>query len=216
MKKHFTKLISFLLIVIMVLSCSSCYHETYGSTNVSDYDKVFTLGEWRENGGLYLVFPTNADEGCKEVFSWYCEKYGFDQAYTESIAPPCVDDLNVTAFHLSVEESFVGSASTELLVSVKYEQDAFEKETQRLSEIKVDRAVLYDEENFSLPAYVFALGHFQTSQYVLVDAENLTLHYIHVQLFRKDELKAVTEEYLPKGYVDLGDVEGQDFTIYGS
>lgn len=216
MKKHFAKIISFLLVTVMVLSCSSCYHKIYHAADVSDYDKVFAWGEWRENEGKYLVFPTVADNEVNDVFLWYCEKFGFDESYIQSIAPPCVDNLNVTAFHLSVEESFVGSSSTELLLSVKYEQDAFEKETQRLSEINVDRAVLYDEENFSMPAYVFALGHNQTSQYVLVDAEKLTLHYIHVQLIRKDELKAVTKEYLPKGYTDLGDVAGQDVNIFGS
>ena len=50
-----------------------------------------------------------------------------------------------------------------------------------------------------------------TTDYVLMDEENLTMHYIHLEIM--SDLKE-TSEFLPKGYYDSGRVEGQDYSIF--
>ena len=48
---------------------------------------------------------------------------------------------------------------------------------------------------------------------MLIDEENLTLHYVYLQSVTKGELR-IDAQYLPKGYSGDGDVEGGSLSVF--
>lgn len=102
---------------------------------------------------------------------------------------------------------------TQMLLSVKYDNDSFKTEVNRISEITEANPVLYDTEHFHYPAYVASIGYNDASEYVLVDEENNTLHYVLLQTISPEKI-VFDEEYMPIGYSDYGTVGDFHHTIY--
>ena len=93
------------------------------------------------------------------------------------------------------------------LLSVKYNETEFDAEIERISSLKFtsDVHLTYDTVNFNYPAIVAALDYYCSSEYILIDRENLTLHYIYAQLVAIKDWN-INKDYLPHGYYGEGDV----------
>ena len=173
-----------LSLTALLLSFSGCYHEEITYDNPSDNSKIIDLTEIREKESLE-IFPKNIDKN------------------------------NTDNYYFNWELDFVGSASVEYFCSVKYNKDDYHAEIQRLENFKAtntDESLHYDESTFCFPAYVAVLGYYDTNAYALVDENEHTIHYIYISLVRKNQLK-LDNAYLPDGYTDLGNVNGQSYSI---
>lgn len=126
--------------------------------------------------------------------------------------PKNIDDYNVTDFYCDYTVYFPVGTGYEVLLSVKFDENTYQDEIRRISNLTEIKKVQYDTNNFILPAYVSTIGYLSSNEYVLVDKENYTLHYLYLQLVDKEEME-INTDFLPKGY-DYGNVEGYSFSIY--
>lgn len=95
-----------------------------------------------------------------------------------------------------------------ILVKVKYSEEEFEKEINRLSKITctinvdgvpVTNRIEYREDLFKYPSYVSVYNSNQTYEYALVDEPNRTIIYTYLHLMIPKE-KQVPDEYMPQEY----------------
>lgn len=150
----------------------------------------------------------------------------FERAYNETVLDTARDgesfDMKATVSEdggelvgysaKCIEELPLGE-SVQILLSVKYDDEAFAKETERISQLSSSKPVLYDTEHFKYPAYVSTVGYLNVCEYVLVDEENLTLHNVVLQSVKPEDV-AFDASYLPSGYRDYGAVDGLEYTVY--
>ncbi len=175
-----------IVICLFMMMClfSGCFFDIAGHetyTSTEDYQKAFDLPEIRSEEAREMLFPKS------------------------------VSNLVVETFYFEWELGIVGSADVEMLLTVKYDSQQFEKEISRLQTLAGGN-VVYDELNFSYPAYVLALGYYETSVYALIDEETLTVHYVHVQLTDKWRIN-FDHSLLPKGYYGFGNVLNADYDV---
>ncbi len=128
------------------------------------------------------------------------------------IFPMDVSDLDVENLYFEWKLGIVGSADIEMCLSVKYYKEAFDTEIGRLK-ILGGGTVIYDTESFNYPAYVTILGYSNTSYYALVDEENLTIHYVLLQLVEESDID-INKDFLPKDYKCSGEVKDMTINIY--
>lgn len=133
-----------------------------------------------------------------------------------SIFPENIDKNNTDNYYFNWELGIVGSASVEYFCSVKYDENDYNAEIQRLVDFKyadTQKNLHYDTNTFCFPAYVAVMGYNDTNTYVLVDEKEHTIHYIYISLVPQDRLK-LDSTYLPYGYTDYGEVSGQSYSIF--
>lgn len=119
--------------------------------------------------------------------------------------PHVTKDAKVVEYYNEYGDIFLAYKILTLL-SVQYTEAEFDMEISRLSSLKFDDVTLrYDTENFNYPAIVAALGESSSSEYILIDRRNLTLHYVYAQ-FVKEKDWAINRDYLPHGYYGEGRV----------
>lgn len=210
--KIVNRVIALVLILLSVISFNSCYYRHELNEDLSNYHKIFSLGEFTGTCGVYLVLPKSENEQWKGKLQNALETYGYDEK--SDIIPPTVDDINVIDFFCNETQYFVGSDNIEFLLSVKYDQVSFSAEIERLSKIAGWEKMVYDTEHFAYPAYVSILGLHKINQYVLIDEENSTLHYIYLQFCLIEEMERIPAEFLPIGYYDGGYVEEIEYSIF--
>lgn len=136
--------------------------------------------------------PSNVITGIENYAKdYYLENYGGDLDSLMLIFPEQVD--------LAVEATFESEMDTGLfdtfgyiLLCAEYEKEQFEKEKARISEItctiysfgeegeSVTKNILYDENSYSLPAYVTCDGFGDMYEYALIDEENLSVTYVYL------------------------------------
>lgn len=180
------KVFSFVLVLSILFTFTGCAYDVFGHETYTDIADYTTAFELPE-----IRYYNARDE----------------------LFPQDVSNLNVDSFYFEWELGIVGSADVETLLSVTYEQDHFSTEIARLQSL-VGGKVVYDEERFSLPAYVTVLGALETSVYALVDADNFKIHYIYLQLLDKSRID-ILNDFLPHGYFGHGDILGETVDVYG-
>lgn len=189
------KIIVILLIICMSFSLVGCAYRKVTITDPRDYHKIETLPEIRDREAL-------------EIF------------------PESIKDKDVDFFYFRWDLGIIGCASVEYQLSVKYNETEFEKEYDRIKNYRgemvyleddgercIKEPLVYDDENFCLPAYVAVLGHNSTNAYVLVDKENKMMHYMYLCVLEKDDLH-INRKYLPNDYCYFGTVPGLSYSIY--
>lgn len=179
----------------MSFNLVGCAYRKVTITDPQDYHKIETLPEIRDREAL-------------EVF------------------PESIEEKDVDYFYFRWDLGLIGCASVEYQLSIKYNETEFKKECDRIKNYRGERVYLeddeercvkeplvYDNENFCLPAYVAVLGHNATNAYVLIDEGSNAIHYIYLCIMSKGELH-INKDYLPKEYSEFGNVAGQDYSIY--
>ena len=179
--------LTIVLAIIMLVTATGCGYDIFGHETYTDVKDYATAFELPE-----IRFYDARDE----------------------MFPKDISTLDVEKFYFEWELGIVGSADVETLLSVKYEENAFAEEVSRL-QLLADENVMYDETRFSLPAYVTVLGELNTSVYALVDANNLKIHYIHLQLIDQGRID-ISKEFLPDEYFGFGDILGTSFDAYNT
>ncbi len=129
-----------------------------------------------------------------------------------------------------LDAEFVSSLKTGLfdtdgyiILNVQYDEEAYLQEVERLSSIEctisfkeeeVTQQIVYDEESYSLPAYVAVDGFDDIYEYALVDEKTYTITYVLLSYPSEAKLSEY-KEYLKK---DTSKYEIEDalnqFTIY--
>ncbi len=134
-----------------------------------------------------------------------------DQSYFDKVdsisafIPHVTKGAKVVEYYNGYGEFFLAYKILTLL-SVQYTEAEFDMEISRLSSLKFDDVTLrYDTENFNYPAIVAALGELSSSEYILIDRRNLTLHYIYTESIKEEDW-VINRDYLPHGYYGYGDV----------
>ncbi len=173
------------IIILLVLSIlfSGCEH-MFGYeeyTDIKDYSKIFELTEIRYKENAMVIFPRN------------------------------VEELNVQNFYFEWDLGFVGSASVEFLLSVKYDEVQLQEELARLRSL-ADGKIIHDTQNFAFEAYVLVLGYNSTNYYALIDGN--TVHYVLLQIVSIDEID-FDKNLLPKSYKGYGEVECESYRMVG-
>lgn len=179
------KVFSLILVLVILFTFNGCAYDAFGHETYTDVTDYTSAFELPE-----IRYYNARDE----------------------LFPRDVSNLNVDSFYFEWELGIVGSADVETLLSVTYEQDVFSTEIARLQSL-VNGEVVYDEERFSLPAYVTVLGALETSVYALVDTDNLKIHYIYLQLLDKARID-IPNDFLPSGYYGYGDILGEKVDVY--
>ena len=205
MKKLTTPIISFILILSLITSLSSC--SRYNEYNkIDQYDVIFK--EFGASGEIYFLFP-HSDEADYEIFLSYCQKYKVDNSKIESMKPPIISSLNVIDFYADFTEYIIGNPFIEILLIIQYDEITIEKEINRLSNLSVNKTTLYDSKNFPLPAYI-ACANTQVYIYALVDETKKTISYIYVQHKDFEDINTI-KSLLPHNYADSA---LKDFSIF--
>ena len=199
---------------VMVISLSSCNYSHDLYDDISDYHKCFDCAEYLGTSGVYLILPRIENEHWDDILQDAFVQFGYDPK-NNNVIPPNIGNLNVIDFFCEETTWFVGSTNIEFMLSIKYDQASFNNEINRLSAIVGKEKIVYDTQNFIYPAYVSILGHHKTNQYVLIDEENSTLHYIYLQFCLKEDLKKIPEDFLPFGYYEGGIVKDISYSIFG-
>ena len=145
--------------------------------------------------GIVMVVeaaPSNVITGIEHYDkAYYLENYGGDLDSLMLIFPEQVD-LAVEATFESKMDTGLFDTSGYILLCAEYEKEQFEKEKARLSEItctiyslgqeeeSVTKNILYDENSYSLPAYVTCDGFRDMYEYALIDEENFSVTYVYL------------------------------------
>ena len=127
------------------------------------------------------------------------------------IFPKTVDNLNVKRLYCEWDLSMVGSATAEIQLTVEYLPEDYYNEITRLCSL--DFTPIYDNEQFTHPAYIFCLGHDQTNWYVVIDKENYTINYCLLQLIATTEID-IDNSLIPKYYQSFGDNSNTRFCAF--
>ena len=143
------------------------------------FSKIFDLTEIRYKEDAIVIFPRN------------------------------IEGLNVQNFYFEWDLGFVGSASVEFLLSVKYDEVQLQEELTRLRSL-ADGKIIHDTQNFAFEAYVLVLGYNATNYYALIDGN--IVHYVLLQIVATDDID-IDKNFLPKGYEEFGSVKGVSFNI---
>ncbi|MDD6095825.1 MAG: hypothetical protein PUC29_08795 [Clostridia bacterium] len=160
----------------------------------------------------YTIVDTSKIEDYATTFDRAFQDTELDQPAIMKISTSPSDGEIVQYYAKCIDELPLGER-VQILLSVKYNSEAFEKETERISAISQANPVLYDTEHFQYPAYVSSIGYLNACEYVLVDSDNSTLHYVVLQSVLAEDI-VFDASYLPSGYTDYGEVEGMKHTIY--
>ena len=148
-----------------------------------------------------------------------------------AVFPKEIADLDVIDFYCFHFEIIVGQPDYQIHLAVKYNDEEYKKEIQRLKSIKVLNNVRYDSENLSSPAYVAVWNWWDCYEYAICHDEDNTIDYVYLQEVYPPDTKLDdsllpnnfkngyeeyedSDEYLNVGEF-LGDWLGFDsFTIY--
>ena len=152
MKKTITVTVFILAAAVLL---SACGYTVVDTDRIGDFEATFdrayneTVLDTARDGESFDMKPTTSESGGEIV----------------GYSAKCIEELPL-------------GESVQILLSVKYDDEAFAKETERISQLSSSKPVLYDTEHFKYPAYVSTVGYLNVCEYVLVDEENLTLHYV--------------------------------------
>jgi hypothetical protein len=192
MKKVFLFML-FVMLVLSLCSCSSFVHEFEGADAYSE--SFFASFSYHDHRTLKTKI---AEDGTEVVL-----------VEPTAIVPQNFEIQDIVKYYNRYEELLPLGESVQTMLSVRYSAENFEKELGLISQTKAE----YDTAHFEYPAYVSVLSWENCSEYVLVDEENLTLHYVYLQSVDKEGLHIDTP-YLPKGYSGYGAVEGVSVCVY--
>lgn len=196
MKKFFLS-ITLVIVAVAFCGCSSFVHEFQGAGQYEDsFYKSFSYHDHR------ILKTVMQSDGTETVL-----------IEPTDLVPRNFEETDIVNYYNRYEELLPLGESVQTLLSVRYSKETFDQELGLISQVQDADSVVYDTDSFAYPAYVSVLGWEDCSEYVLVDEENLTLHYVYLQSVTEGELR-IDAQYLPKGYSGYGDVEGKSICIY--
>ncbi len=154
--------------------------------------------------------------------SYYLENYSGDLDSGLFVFPDGAEEMINSEF-VSYLKTGLFDTDGYIILQSQYSEDKYQAEVERLSQIEctitfreesVTRQVKYDEESYSLPAYVAVDGFDYIYEYALVDEENCAITYVLLSYPDYMELKDY-QAYLKKDVSEY-DIESvlQEFTIY--
>lgn len=131
------------------------------------------------------------------------EKYEGDN---ESILfPKSVESLDVTDY-LFVYNVHLLKTEWQVALVVKYDEDNFEKELERIKTVCKNSPVYGETEYFDKPTYASIWDYGTSYEYAIVDEKNSEIAYIYFQHVYTDTYEfKIKEEYIPVKYRDMID-----------
>lgn len=132
--------------------------------------------------------------------------------YNKSILfPKSVENLKVTDF-LFVYNVHLFITEWQIELVVKYDEDYFENEVERIKSVCKGSPVYGETEYFDKPAYASMWDYDSCYEYAIVDEKNSEIVYIYFQYVYVDlyEFK-IEEKYIPKGYRNTSDTSEPNY-----
>lgn len=169
-----------------MISCSDIYEEDY-ITEVENYMDIWAFPERRASRSDHYDEPLATfpdDISSLDVGELYCWH----------------------ALYLPVGTGF------QIHLSVRYGEEEYAAELERLAALRDVNEVRYDTENLSAPAYVAAWNFRCSYEYALCRDDSLTVDYVYIQLLSGDDIK-LDASLLPNGYTGM-DYEAEPFSLY--
>ena len=177
----------FIVIIILIIGVIFCHFVIFGSGSYTteDIKDYYDFTSHNENGiksDLY-IFPKKV-QNVKEEAKYY---YSFSDTFLDT--------------------------TYQIYLDCVYENDEFEKEKNRIESLMYEsQKIVFDNENFILPAFVARLGNDCTSEYVLIDEQSKRIIYIYLQFAKKDDI-GFDETFLPDGYRSYGECNA-NYSLY--
>ncbi len=167
-------------------------------------------------GGAMLVYSLLFGEVAEvhHEVSQYGQWESFDGYSGLKIFPKDIQENEIETYYYRSQD-VIFSPECQIFLQAKYSDEAFEKEVQRLQNIRVvydqeENLILYDAEHYIAPAYVCVDGWKGCYEYALVFREKNVIVYVYLQDMKEDKLE-FNSLFLPNNYGE--DADG--YTIYG-
>ncbi len=183
MKKGLYIIVALIIIVVAFLGYSVVFGGgTYITENPKDY---YDFTSHNENGimsDLY-IFP-------KKIY----------------------DNTQKVKYYYLFSDTFLDT-TYQIYLDCVYEDNEFELEKNRIKSLNYEKnKISFDEQNFSLPAYVARLGYDCTSEYVLIDEQENRIIYIYLQFAKKEDI-GFDLSLLPNNYKSYGECNAS-YSLY--
>lgn len=151
------------------------------------------------------------------------KEYQHDMDSGFFIFPDNIDNMIDASYKSSVRTGLFDSDAY-FILKATYDQENFEKEVNRLSQITCEiksgddtfvSKVKYDENTYNYPAYIASDGYDYVYEYALLDEENASIIYILLSYPEYTNLKEY-KDYMKKDSkkYEIGNKPLERFTIY--
>ena len=151
------------------------------------------------------------------------KEYQHDMDSGFFIFPDNIDNMIDASYKSSVRTGLFDSDAY-FILNATYDQENFEKEVNRLSQITCEiksgddtfvSKVKYDENTYNYPAYIASDGYDYVYEYALLDEENASIIYILLSYPEYTNLKEY-KDYMKKDSkkYEIGNKPLERFTIY--
>ncbi len=139
--------------------------------------------------------------------SYFLNNYASDLNSNLSIFPADREDFIAPNFSSTLDSRFFGIDGY-IILDVRYEEEKFHKEIERLSNLKMTikercyanakeytNDIRYDNNSYKYPAYVTIDGFKNIYEYALIDQDNLRIMYVYLAY---PDIKDIDSIYLKK------------------
>ena len=119
--------------------------------------------------------------------------------------PQSINDLNVREFFCRYDQQIPLGEGVQLFLEIQYTDELiFNEELERIKSMSFNCDEFFEESQLS--AYATSLGANGSTEYALIDKEQLVIYYIYLQYLPKDEIE-FDLKYVPIGYTDYEEIK---------
>lgn len=137
----------------------------------------------------------------------------YDGALSEnygSIFPRNINVAQCRSFYSRKDPDLFFEWQFQVYLCMKYDENDFDKEIKRLSELCPEK---YDQPEFIMTSYVAQEAYFGQYEYALIDEQNQIIHYIFMFAVDQNHL-SIEKQYLPMHWCTGCASNASSFTIY--
>lgn len=149
------------------------------------------------SGCSYVAYKDYYTDPSNYQKIWSLTGFGYDFEGVSPIFPESIKDLIVEKFFCRYDQQLPLGEGVQLFVQIKYDDDSYTKEIERIKPLSFECNDSFDENTLSFRAK--SLCEDGISEYVAYDDENQCIYYIYLQYIPKGEIE-FEHSFLPNNY----------------
>ena len=155
-------------------------------------------------GCSYVAYKDYYSESEDYTNIW--ELTGFRHGYDDisPLFPESINDLEVIDFICRYDQQLPLGEGIQIFLEVNYrDADTFNMELEKITSMTFNCSSYFEESGLFF--YATKLGVDSSSEYAVVDEEEMKVWYIYLQDLPKSEIE-FDEKFIPIGYSDYGEI----------